>query len=153
MKKNGYVILGIIIAFAAGLFLGGKILAQNEDVVPGSPQDPLVAKSYVDKQVKAVADQVYKLQDRIAALEKKIAEMAVPQAPANGSGITKIGIVATKNLYLRKTPQISSNNIIAKLPLNTRLTVYLNKSTGDWYYVKTSNGKYGYVSKKYVKLQ
>ncbi|GAV24146.1 SH3 domain-containing protein [Carboxydothermus islandicus] len=151
MKKNGYVILGIIIAFAAGLFLGGRILAQNENAIPGSPQDPLVAKSYVDKQVKAVADQVYKLQERIAALEKKIAEMSAanPAVPVT----TKVGIVATNNLYLRKTPEISSNNIIAKLPLNTRLTVYLNKSTGDWYYVKTSGGKYGYVSKKYVKLQ
>ncbi|NYE57671.1 SH3 domain-containing protein [Carboxydothermus ferrireducens] len=151
MKKNVYVILGIIIAFTAGLFLGGKILAQNEDVVPGSPQDPLVAKSYVDKQVKAVADQVYNLQGRIAALEKKIAELSTSNSAVPYT--TRVGIVATNNLYLRKTPQVLSNNIIAKLPLNTRLTVYLNKSTGDWYYVKTSNGKYGYVSKKYVKLQ
>ncbi|ABB14016.1 SH3 domain-containing protein [Carboxydothermus hydrogenoformans] len=151
MKKNVYVILGIIIAFTAGLILGGKILAQNEDVVPGSPQDPLVAKSYVDKQVKVVADQVNDLKARLAALEKKIAELSAsnPAVPDT----TRVGIVATNNLYLRKTPQVSSNNIIAKLPLNTRLTVYLNKSTGDWYYVKTSSGKFGYVSKKYVKLQ
>ena len=151
MKKGIYVILGIIIAFAAGFFIGGKILAQNEGVVPGSPQDPLVAKSYVDKQVKAVADQVYALQNRITALEKKITELSTSKPST--TTVTKTGIVTVNNLSLRKTPQISSTNIVAKLPVNTRLTVYLNQSTGDWYYVKTSSGKYGYVSKSYVKLQ
>ena len=149
MKRIAYVIFGIILAFIAGFFIGGKILAQNE-VVPGSPQDPLVAKSYVDNKVKTLSDQVANLQDRIAALEKKIADLS---APNTSNTATKTGIVTVNNLNLRKTPQTLSTNIITKLPANTRLTVYLNKSTGDWYYVKTSSGKYGYVSKSYVKLQ
>ncbi|GAV22164.1 SH3 domain-containing protein [Carboxydothermus pertinax] len=155
MKKGIYVILGLIIAFGTGFFVGGKILAQNDGVIPGSPQDPLVAKSYVDKQIKAVTDQVYDLQARIAALEKKIAELSAPKpsTTTTTTTTTKTGIVTVDKLYLRKTPQILSTNVITKLSKNTRLTVYLNKSNSTWYYVKTPTGAYGYVSKSYVKLQ
>lgn len=161
-----YLLAGVavVVVLAAVFLLGSRIMAQADNPVPGSSSDPLVAKSYLDKQLsvltsqyESLKNQFAALQSKVAALEKQVAELkSVISNSSTGrttaSNIRK-GVVTASLLNLRDYPSTSKGKIIAQLPAGTVLTVYTDKTTGGWYYVSTPGGKYGYVYKAYVKLQ
>jgi hypothetical protein len=68
---------GAIISIAAGFAIGKTVTADSP--LPGSSADPVVSKSYVDKA----------LQERVAGLEKTVAELTV-QAQALQSTINEL---------------------------------------------------------------
>ncbi|MDN5293917.1 MAG: hypothetical protein PWQ91_1801 [Eubacteriales bacterium] len=164
---NRYYLLAgvaVIVILAGGFLLGSRIMAQANNPVPGSSSDPLVAKSYLDKQLsgltsqyESLKNQLTTLQSKVAALEKQVAELksVISSSSAGGTTASNVrkGIVTASLLNLRNYPSTSKGKIVAQLPAGTVLTVYMAKTSGDWYYVSTPAGKYGYVYKAYVKLQ
>jgi hypothetical protein len=48
--KKSWIVLGIAVTFAAGLVVGNTVKADS-GIVPGSVDDPVVTKSYVDEQL------------------------------------------------------------------------------------------------------
>ena len=65
---------------------------------------------------------------------------------SSGSSYTRY---VTVNLHLRSSAKITSSNIITTLAKGTKVTV-LGKSGDNWYYVKTSSGRKGYVAAGYL---
>ncbi len=66
----GLVFLGIAVGFLLGAFLGADVFASGGE--PGSPADPLVARSYVDEQV---AVYISELEKKVAALNGRALEL------------------------------------------------------------------------------
>jgi Bacterial SH3 domain. len=70
--------------------------------------------------------------------------------------VIKYTVTAPKGLNLRKQPNLTSEKV-AGGPLEFGSTIsYLDKQTKDstgilWYYIKTSDGRSGWASKKYLK--
>lgn len=65
MRIRTIIIGGAIISIIAGFALSKTVVANSP--TPGSSEDPVVSKSYVDQAV----------QDRVQELEKKVAELTV----------------------------------------------------------------------------
>jgi hypothetical protein len=153
------------------------VSALNQTPVPGSDQDPIVSKSYVDAAFEKLVTEIQKLvqqneelkaktadQDKkIKALQDEISTLksgaASPQT-SSGSGDKKPGdqtaaqpstkakgVVNTAVLNLRSQPNTSSS-ILAKLYKNE--TVTIESESNGWYKVTTSKGKVGYVFSIYV---
>lgn len=150
------------------------VLAVNNNAEPGSAQDPIVSKSYVDAEIakllakiETLINQNTQLTNRLATSEKTIQTLQQqiqaigtgggtanpgtqqpekPQTPANiGKGVVNVAV-----LNLRAQPNTSSA-ILGKLLKNETLT--LVSKTGDWYKVTTSKGVTGYVMGTYVTVQ
>ena len=61
------------------------------------------------------------------------------------------GVVSGNNVNLRQGPSTSTPIVVEDMKRNEELTVY--PTDGNFYFVKVNRlGKYGYISKKYVKL-
>lgn len=65
MKLRNIIVVGAVLSIALGFALGKTVIADSP--APGSEADPVVSKSYVDNAV----------QERIAALEREVAELSV----------------------------------------------------------------------------
>lgn len=63
------------------------------------------------------------------------------------------GIVRSKRLALRTSPDTSSNkNIISELNEKSDIMVNVDKSTNEFYMVVTSSGIEGYCMKKFIEI-
>lgn len=169
------VVVIILLTLSLGLNI---VLAVNNNAEPGSAQDPIVSKSYVDAEIakllakiESLVNQNTQLTTRLATSEKTIKTLqqelkaikpdanvgtggttdtgSTPTKPATPATIGK-GVVNVAVLNLRSQPTTNSS-ILGKLLKNETLT--LVSKTGDWYKVTTSRGTTGYIMGTYVTVQ
>jgi len=168
MKRRYKIVTAALIIMLA-ISMGINIFAAvTQNAEPGSEQDPIVSKSYVDaaisqlqskiqlllEQVDALKNQNIQQENTIKALQAELNAVktgtqgtSTPQQnpPASGgssSGTLGTGVINSAVVNLRAQPNTSSA-IVGKLLLNN--TVTLISKTGNWYQVKTASGKVGYV--------
>ncbi|MDX9873156.1 MAG: SH3 domain-containing protein [Clostridia bacterium] len=98
MKLRGIIVLGAVLSLAIGFMVGKTVNADAPD--PGSSQDPVVSKSYVDAAV----------EERIGELEAQVAELTV-QAQALQTTINE--------LQTKVTGSKSSSTTTTKPPATT----------------------------------
>lgn len=109
MRIRTIIIGGAIISIVVGFTLSKTVVANSP--TPGSSEDPVVSKSYVDKAV----------QDRIQELESKVAELTVQsqalqntindlQAKIGKGTVTKPGTGTTKPGSGTTTPGTGTTN-------------------------------------------
>lgn len=149
------------------------VSAVNQTAVPGSDQDPIVSKSYVDAAFKELSTQIQMLieqntqlsaeltkQDKtIKTLQSEITALKTGTAPANppaGTGAAGTGKtddtkapdtqqkgVVNTAVLNLRSQPNTTSSILAKLVKNETVTI-VSKSNG-WYKITTSKGKTGYV--------
>ncbi|MGE5396873.1 MAG: SH3 domain-containing protein [Chitinophagales bacterium] len=156
MSKKNWVLTALSVAlllggFWAGHYVNAQVLGQPDT---GSSQDPLVTQSYVDSRLKAQNDslqaQITALQNRIALLESKSGS----GGPSTGTSSTPPSTTTTaaKKVYpkagsnwinIRSGPG-TSYSVVAKLYPNKPATLVSQRN--NWYLVKMSDGKAGWVS-------
>ncbi|HOQ06298.1 MAG TPA: SH3 domain-containing protein [Clostridiales bacterium] len=156
------------------------VSAINQTAIPGSDQDPLVSKSYVDAAFEQLSSRIQTLLTKNDELTNKIAEQekqikalqaelnalksgtAADPAPSGGSNGGKTGeqqqpaaqlkgVVNVAALNLREKPNTSSRKL-GTLYKNETITILSDEGNG-WYKVKTSKGTTGYVFATYVTVK
>lgn len=68
------------------------------------------------------------------------------------AGISKGVVVDCEKLNIRKAPKKDSEVPVAIIDKGSKLTIDEDKSTEDWYRVRTEKNVWGFCMKKYVKL-
>jgi len=168
------LVMSAVVFLTAGFVIGQMVQAVG--TIPGTADDPLVAKSYVEE---AVAEQVEDLQDTIAALEDKVAalEAQLDGRPAPAPVVTspapddsgndnnddsssddndssavsgKTMTVIAESCNVRSGPGTSYAKVITLL-MGDQGTV-LGEENG-WYRVKTNAGQEGWVANWLVELE
>jgi len=177
MRKSTWVLgVCLLVAFlGAGFWLGRSVSAQTSQ--PGSAEDPLVSKSYVDEQVgKKITDlesRVTALTTKVGALEKTVQDLQSKLA-GQGSGGTSGGTGggtsggtgggSTAPVGIGKTVYVKSGNsymnirsgpgttyaLVTKVNPGIGMTVL--EVSGQWYKVKVSTGKVGWAASWMVSL-
>jgi uncharacterized protein YgiM (DUF1202 family) len=153
------------------------VSAINQSAIPGSEQDPIVSKSYVDAAFEQLSSTIQTLLDKINELNNKVAEQdktikalqdevnalksgtAAGNVPSGGGGeqkpdeqqATLKGVVNATALNLREKPTTSSRKL-GLLYKNETVTILSDEGNG-WYRVKTSKGATGYVFAIYVTVK
>jgi len=176
--KATVVAVIILLVLSLGLNI---VQALNPNAEPGSAQDPIVSKSYVDAEIAkltakidALANQNTQLTNRIATYEKTIQSLQqqIQQISQNGSagtGGTGNGSQQSNNGSQQQNPATigkgvvnvavlnlraqptTNSQILGKLLKNETLTIV--SKHGDWYKVTTSKGVTGYVMGTYVTVK
>ncbi|MHB1128334.1 MAG: SH3 domain-containing protein [Bacillota bacterium] len=152
------IVLIIAGVFAAGFFAGKGVQADNP--VPGSADDPLVSKSYVEATLKQQIADLNKVIDtltgRADALQRQVQELqgkmnmsSLPQ-DQNVQGGQQV-IVTASGVNVRTQPGTSGSGIIAQVNAGDVLTV-ITLDNG-WYNVRLADGKTGWVSASLVQAQ
>lgn len=149
MKK---FLLPLIIGatFAVGIFTG-QVVQADTAATPGSPEDPLVSKSYVDQvstKITSLEEKITALQGTITTLQQKVTTLEAKLQPATPA-LPKTAVVTGTYLNLRLKPSTTAS-IIATLTKGTTMKVLSKSST--WYKVQIANGKIGWVSASLVKV-
>jgi hypothetical protein len=173
MKRRHKVVAAavlILLVISIGLNIA---LAGNQQADPGSDQDPIVSKSYVDAVFSQLSTKVQLLLDQYDAMKNLLSQMSAKLAEqektikalhdelnAIKSGIpagtpsqpeqTSKAVVNVAVLNVRSGPG-TSYSIICKIVRNETVTI-VSKS-GDWYKITTSRGQTGYVMGTYVTLK
>lgn len=167
----------ILLVISLGLNI---VFAVNQGAEPGSDQDPIVSKSYVDAAVAQLMEKIQSLEKQNDELKKTVSTLkeelkTVKSGTAAGTGSSPTGsagntgnsgdagnsatkppaslgkaAVNTAVLNLRSQPNTTSP-IAGKLLMNE--TVTLVSKSGDWYKVTTSKGKTGFVMGKFVTIK
>lgn len=175
-RRSKFTAAAIMVLLVISLSLN-IVSAIDQSAVPGSDQDPIVSKSYVDaafekllaeiqklvqqnEELKAkAADQDKKiktLQDEIKTLKSSAASSQTPSGggeqkpddkPSAPPPAQAKGVVNATVLNLRSKPNTTSS-ILAKLYKNE--TVTIESESDGWYKVTTSKGKTGYVFSIYI---
>lgn len=157
------------------------VSAINQTAIPGSDQDPIVSKSYVDAAFEQLSSKIQMLLEKNDELTNKIAEQekqikslqaelnalksgsaAGTSPPGSGSGSSGgntdqqpaaqlTGVVNVAALNLREKPTTSSRRV-GLLYKNETVTILSDEGNG-WYRVKTSKGVTGYVFAIYVTVK
>ena len=156
------------------------VSAINQTAIPGSDQDPIVSKSYVDAAFEQLASKIQTLLDKNNELTNKIAEQdkqikalqteintlksgapASPAQPGSGSSgggnaaqqpaAQLKGVVNVAALNLREKPSTSARKL-GTLYKNETVTILSDEGNG-WYKIKTSKGTTGYVFAIYVTVK
>jgi len=156
------------------------VSALNQTAIPGSDQDPIVSKSYVDAafeqlsaKIQALLDKNNELTNKIAEQEKQIkalqteintlksgAAAGPAQSGSGSSGDGKApeqpaaqlkGVVNVAALNLREKPSTSARKL-GTLYKNETVTILSDEGNG-WYKIKTSKGTTGYVFAIYVTVK
>ncbi|MHB1419749.1 MAG: SH3 domain-containing protein [Bacillota bacterium] len=155
VKLKLAMILVIAGIFAAGFFTGQGVQADNP--VPGSADDPLVSKSYVEEtlkqQVSDLNNVIDGLSSRADALQRQVQELQGKlnaQSQSNQTSDNKV-IVTTNGVNVRNLPGTSGSEIIAQVNQGDVLTV-ITLDNG-WYNVRLEDGRTGWVSASFVKQQ
>lgn len=73
MRLRGVIVIGAILSIVVGFIVGKTVIADSP--APGSNEDPVVSKSYVDKA----------LAERVGDLEKEVAELTVQAEALQGT--------------------------------------------------------------------
>jgi uncharacterized protein YgiM (DUF1202 family) len=159
------------------------VSAINQSVIPGSDQDPIVSKSYVDAafeqlsaQIQILVDKGNELNNKIAEQEKQIKtlqeEITALKSSASspsqtgsgssgnsGSGESK---PADQTAQLKGVVNVAALNLREKPSTSARKlgTLYKNETVtilsdegNGWYKIKTSKGTTGYVFAIYVTIK
>ena len=147
MKLRGFIIIGAIVSLAAGYYIGKTVDASSP--VPGSSNDPVVSKSYVDKE----------LESRVAVLETDIAELTV-QAQSLVTTInelqTKLNASGTKTSTTVSTaPSTSAPKTTTPTPAVPGDTTTSTSSSSTTAASSSAIGKTAYVKagNNYVNLR
>lgn len=180
MNLRNIIIGGAILSIVVGFTLGKTLLADSP--APGSSDDPVVSKSYVDKA----------LQERITDLEKQVAELSVqaqalqttinelqskvnkipstkpstntgggtptPNTPGTGgstqtgSAVGKVCYVQESNNYVNLRSGPSTNDDIVK-KVNKGEPMGIEKEENQWYQVKLGDGTVGWVANWVVDIK
>lgn len=152
------------------------VLAVSDGTVePGSDQDPLISKSYVDQSISQLNQELIQQQNQLEQLKKdnesltqKLADQeAIIKALQNGTNnagtqtpatpttgtttpATVKGTVTASALNVRSQANTTSS-VVAKVYKGESLTI-ISKGA-EWYKIKTSKGTTGYVLGKYVSIK
>lgn len=159
------------------------VSAINQSVIPGSDQDPIVSKSYVDAafeqlsaQIQILLDKGNELNNKIAEQEKQIKTLkteiealksGVAANPAqSGSGNSDSGGGGSKPAdqpaQIKGVVNVAALNLREKPTTSSRKlgTLYKNETItilsdegNGWYKIKTSKGATGYVFAIYVTVK
>lgn len=162
MNLRNIIIIGAILSIVAGFVIGQFVNA--EAPAPGSSDDPVVSKSYVDKAVeerlkKLEADvaeltvQSQALQNTINELQNKINKKSGSSSSSSGTSsqnnssstqqqeanVGKTAYVRSSNNYvnLRKGPT-TADDVVKKVYKNDPMTI--QKAQNQWYQVKLKDG-------------
>lgn len=166
MKRRYKIVTAVLIIMLA-ISMGINIVAAvTQNAEPGSEQDPIVSKSYVDaaisqmttkiqsllEQIDTLKTQYIRQENTIKALQAELnavktgtpgtSQQVAPESGGSGSETLGTGVIKAAVVNLRAKPTTSSA-IVGKLLLNNQVT--LISKTGNWYQVKTSAGKTGYI--------
>lgn len=166
MERPKKLVVGLLLAvfLVVGFVAGQTVRADSPPApAPGSVDDPLVTKSYVDQMLggsAALVDQIKELQSRVAALESKVAvlEQKLANANANPPG-NQTNPATEKKVYVRNTNNYvnlregpsTGTRIIGQVYRNIPMTVI--GSSGGWYNVRLPNGAVGWVYGGIVELR
>ncbi|NPV90669.1 MAG: SH3 domain-containing protein [Firmicutes bacterium] len=135
-----------------GAFSLGRMVAADSNVgpAPGSAEDPLVSRSYVDSRISS-------LEARVAELEKKLggsgpATTTPPQPGTSGPVVEqKVYTKSGKNwANVRSEPNTGSAVIYQCYP-GTALT--LLETQGEWFMVRLPDGAIGFVSSTVAEIR
>jgi uncharacterized protein YgiM (DUF1202 family) len=139
------------LAALLGAFSLGRMVAadSNSGPVPGSTDDPLVSRSYVDSRIKS-------LEDRVAELEKRLGSSGSTVAPSQ-SGTTvpaveqKVFSKSGRNwINVRSGPNTNSEIVTQCYP---GTAMALLEIQGDWYKVRMPDGTVGFVSNTVAEIR
>ena len=114
-------------------------------------------KTYVYLKVRLVFDPSSIGSSTLAAYERQIQELewrqnmaAENEADAVTNNGTMSGVVSTGvRLNVRAKPS-STASVLHVLEAGTKVTIDLKQSTGDWYYIYTNKGLWGYCLKELI---
>ena len=179
MKRHLKLFTVIIIIFLViSVSINVALAVTTTTTTPGSDQDPIVSKSYVDSAVsqlnltiQALLTQIAtfqtdneKLKEQVASQNQLIATMQEDIKKIN----TQLAITGS-NTNNNTTPTTVSTGTVNTLSLNIRSKASTTASTlgslkkgevvtiisksGDWLYIKTSKNLIGYVFAKFVTLK
>lgn len=171
MRWKRYLLFTVpaVMGIALGFFLGSVVFAGG--VEPGSVSDPLVARSYVDEQVKSYISElegrITALNARALQLEKELAELQArsglnPITPGEtsepGSGTTnpggdtpapgsgkKVVYIKEGNSYVNLRSGPGTNHEIVGKALPGEPMAVIGQE-GDWYQVSLSGGKTAWIA-------
>lgn len=94
--------------------------------------------------------------EAVKVVQIKNADVEVTEAVVTENkkptGITKGIVVDCEKLNIRKAPKKDSEVPVAIIDKGSKVTIDEDKSTDDWYRVKTEKNVWGFCMKKYVKI-
>ncbi len=157
--KGRFKAISIVVLILLVISMSMNIVsAVNQNAEPGSADDPIVSKSYVDAAINKLFSEVKSLREQVDALKtqntKLQEEVKAVRSGTTGSGSGSTGSTADKPtplgkgvinsavVNLRAKPTTNSN-ILGKMLRND--TVTLVSKTGNWYQVTTARGTNGYI--------
>lgn len=183
MKRRYKAVAAIVLVMlviSVGLNI---VLAGNQQADPGSDQDPIVSKSYVDAVFSQLSSKVQLLLDQYDAMKGLLSQMSANLAEqektikalneelsAIKSVVGEAGTTSPGGGGTPANPPASAKKAVVNVAvLNVRSgpgtssaiiakivkneTVTIISQSGDWYKITTSKGKTGYVMGKYVTLK
>jgi TolA-binding protein len=178
--KAATAIVLVMLVISIGLNI---VLAGNQQADPGSDQDPLVSKSYVDAVFSQLSSKVQLLLDQYDAMKGLLSQMSAnlteqektikalhEELNAIKSVVGESGTATQGGGSTPANPPASAKKAVVNVDvLNVRSgpgttsaivakivkneTVTIISQSGDWYKITTSKGKTGYVMGKYVTLK
>ncbi|MDH7479117.1 MAG: SH3 domain-containing protein [Syntrophomonadaceae bacterium] len=143
-----FSLAGLLALFSA-FSLGRMVAADtNTGPAPGSAEDPLVSRSYVDLKtsevVKALEGRIKALEERVAELEKKLgSSTGTPPDTGTPAGGSQVYTRAGRNWANIRTGPSTSAALLTQCYPGTAMTLLATQ--GDWYQVKMPDGKVGWV--------
>lgn len=160
--KGRFKVTSIVVVILLAISMSMNIVnALNQNAEPGSAEDPIVSKSYVDAAINKLTSEIKSLREQVDALKAQNAKLqeelkAVNSGTAgagtgssgNTGGTTDKpaslgkGVINSAVVNLRAKPTTNST-ILGKMLLND--TVTLVSKTGNWYQVTTARGTTGYI--------
>ncbi len=160
--KGRFKAISIVVLILLLISMSMNIVsAVNQNAEPGSAEDPIVSKSYVDAAINKLSSEVKSLREQVDALKaqntKLQEELKAVKSGAAGSGTASSGntgstavtptslgkgVINSAVVNLRAKPTTNSN-ILGKMLRND--TVTLVSKTGNWYQVTTARGTNGYI--------
>lgn len=163
--KGRVKVISIVVVILLAISMSMNIVnALNQNAEPGSAEDPIVSKSYVDAAINKLSTEIKSLREQVDALKAQNTKLqedlkavasggagtgtggsgnagntgSTADKPASlGKGVIKVAVV-----NLRSKPTTNST-ILGKMLLND--TVTLVSKTGNWYQVTTAKGTNGYI--------
>lgn len=171
--RAAILVVAAMVFLTVGFVIGQMVQAAG--VVPGSADDPLVAKSYVEeavkKQVSNLQEKIDQLQSKVTALEEQLASLSggggTPAADDQGSsGDTDSSdnsgdsqaqtadgqavVVVADTANIRSGPGTNYDKVITLVKGDS--ASFLGDENG-WYRLRLSDGREGWVANWLVQVK